>query len=401
MRVTSMLPSTQYQMQQTEQTLESALNQISTGRRVIALSDDPAASANMVRSQSEMANVDQYTSNISSLQAQLQMADSAISTVVSTLNSAVSYGTAGASGTMNSAQREMDAKQIETLLATVVSLGNTSFQGQYIFGGAATGAAPFVAASSTFTSTQGSSGTPLSSSTALTAGSVTQISDATTGLTMTFTASAGDTIATLQSAISSAVSAGTLSSGITATINGSGQLEIGTGSSTAGVYVQSNDAALGAMNAVSGTAVANAYAYVGNSTVNTVPVGNYLSVTSNLPGDQLLSSGTNVLSAMNSLITALRTGTGTQIADAVNSVTSALNKVNQVRVPLDNTLSHLNSQNAYLSNEKVTLTSQQNSLVAVDMSAAATNLSQAQIAHSAALAAAAKVLPSSLLDYLK
>jgi flagellin-like hook-associated protein FlgL len=49
----------------------------------------------------------------------------------------------------------------------------------------------------------------------------------------------------------------------------------------------------------------------------------------------------------------------------------------------------------------VNLQSQQNSIDAVDIPSAATHLSQDQIAQSATLAALAKVLPLSLMDYLK
>jgi flagellin-like hook-associated protein FlgL len=78
-----------------------------------------------------------------------------------------------------------------------------------------------------------------------------------------------------------------------------------------------------------------------------------------------------------------------------------LTYVGQQRVPLDNTISQLNSQDSYLGQEKVTLTTQQTALVGINLADAATNLSQAQLDNSAVLAAAAKVLPQTLLDYLK
>lgn len=400
MRVTSMLADSQYQMQLRQQALAEASQQLSTGKRVNELSDDPAAAANNIRSLTESANVDQFTSNATTLNAQMQTADSAISQIVTTLTTAITIGTSAANGT-NAAQRGINAQQIESLLTSVVALGNTTYQGQYMFAGSSTGSAPFLQAYSSFTSSQGSAGTPLTTSTALTAGSITQISDATTGTNFTFTAHAGDTIATLQAAIAGAVSAGTLSSGVSATINASGKLQIDSGSTSSGIYVSSNDAALGSMGAVSGTNVADAYAYVGSSTVNTVQIGSSMRVDSNLPGDQLLTTGTNVIGAMNSLITALKTGGTTQIGDAVSAVTTALNKVNQVRVPLDNTMNQISTQENYLNQEKVSLTSAQNSLVGIDAAEAATNLSQAQTAYQTVLAAAAKVLPQSLLDYLK
>ena len=401
MQVTTMIPNIDYDMQQTQQALNTALQQVSTGNRVNIPSDDPAAAANDVRSLAESADVDQYTSNVSTLQSQLQTADSSVSSIVSSLNSAISIGTAGANGTSSAADRQSAASQVSSLLTSIISAGNASFQGAYLFGGSASASSPFVAASTTYVSGNGTASNPLSAATALTAGSVTTISDASTGQTMTFTAAAGDTVGTLQTAIASAVSAGTLSAGTTATINASGQLQIATNNSSDGIVVNTNDAVLGNMSAVSGTSVADAYAYVGNNAVNQVQVGDAIKVAANLPGSQLLTSGSNVIGAMNQLITALQNGTTQQIGDAVSAVSAALNSVDVQRVPLDNTISQLNAQESYLSQETVTLTSQQTSLVGISEAEAATNLSQAELANNTVLAAAAKVVPETLLNYLQ
>jgi len=61
----------------------------------------------------------------------------------------------------------------------------------------------------------------------------------------------------------------------------------------------------------------------------------------------------------------------------------------------------LNDQESYLGQETLTLTSQQTSLVGANLADAATNLSRAELVNSAVLAAAAKVVPQTLLDYLK
>jgi flagellin-like hook-associated protein FlgL len=283
----------------------------------------------------------------------------------------------------------------------VIANANTAYQGVYVFGGTASTTQPFVAASTTYTSSQGSAASPLASTSALTAGSVTTISDATTGESMTFKAAAGDTIATLQSAIASAVSTGTLSAGTTAAINANGQLSIGSNSNTTGIVVNSDDEALGSITAVASTKVANAYAYVGNSSVNTVQVGDSLSVVTNISGSQLLTSGTNAIGALTGLITALQSGTTTDIGTATAAVSAALNAVGQQRIPIDNTISQLNSQESYLSQETLTLTTAQTSLVGANLADAATNLSNAEIDNSAVLAAAAKAMPENLLKYLQ
>jgi flagellar hook-associated protein 3 FlgL len=330
----------------------------------------------------------------------MQAADAAISSVITSLNTAVTLGGAGSSGTASAANNQAIAAQVQGVLSGVISQANGSFQGTFLFGGSANGAPPFVQASTTFDSSHGSVAAPLTTATALTAGSVTNISDASTAEQFSFTAAAGDTISTLATAVSAAVAAGTLSLGTTATINAKGQLAISTGSGTKGVVVSTNDAVLGSMSPKFGTQVANAYAYVGNDTVNNVQIGDSVTVSTNIPGDQLFSSGANVIGSLNGLITALQTGNTAQVAAAATAVSTALNYVADQRVPLDSTVNQLSSQESYLGQEKLTLSTQQTALVGVNLATAATNLSQAELDNTAVLAAASKVLPQTLLNYL-
>lgn len=400
MRVANMVPDMEYDLNQSQQSLSVALQQVTTGLRVNQPSDDPAASANMVISLASSAAVDQYTANVSSITAQMQTADSSFSSIVTSLNSAVTLGTSGTSPSASTANKQAIATELEGILTSVVAQGNASFQGVYLFAGSASGTAPLVPASETYTSLTGTTAVPLTGTTPLTAGDVTSISDASTGKTFSFTATASSTISQFSTAVAAAVAAGTLSAGTTVSINANGQMAISSNSTTNGIVVTSNDPALGAMDAIPGTEVANSYAYVGNSTVNSVPVGDSLSVATNVPGSQLFTSGANILGSLSGLITALQSGTSAQIQTATNAISTSLNSVTQQRVPLDNGISQLNSEEAFLSQETLTLTTQQTGLVGVNLATSATNLAQAETTNNAVLAAAAKVLPQSLLSYL-
>jgi len=132
-------------IQQSDQSVQTALQQLSSGQRVSVPSDNPAASAAMVQLQAQSANIDQYTTNADSALSQAQSADSVVSSVVSLLNQAVTLGTAGASGTSNATNRQTIATQIQGLLANVVSLANTQFQGISLFGGSVSGQSAFTA----------------------------------------------------------------------------------------------------------------------------------------------------------------------------------------------------------------------------------------------------------------
>jgi flagellar hook-associated protein 3 FlgL len=291
----NLVPDVLAGLQQTQTALNTALQEVSTGKSVSVPSDNPAASANMVQNTIETKEVDQYTQNTSSVLSTVQTADSALSSVVSSLTQAVTLGTEGANGTSNATNQQAIATQVQGILTSVVSAANTSYQGSYLFGGTANTQVPYTA-----------------------------------------------------------------------------------------------DA-----NSPSG------YAYNGNSGVNSVAVGDDLNIQTNLPGSQIFSNSSNdVLGSLSSLVSALQSGNNSAIETATNAVSSALSYVSQQRVFYGNAESQLNSQETYLQQETVSLTSQANSLVGVDMAQAATALAQAQTANSAALAAAAKVLPTSLLNYL-
>lgn len=283
-------------IQGTQQALNTAVQQVATGQRVAVPSDDPAASAANVQSLAESANVDCYTKNSDSVLSQAQMADSALSNVVSALNQAISIGTQGADGSMTVENRAAIATQVQSVLSEVVSQANTTLNGVSLFAGTAA-AVPAFASDST----------------------------SPTG-----------------------------------------------------------------------------YTYQGDSGVNSAAVGDNMQVDVNVPGDQIFTNPSgNVLGSLSQLISALGSGTSTDIGDAVAGIRSALTNVSQQRVLYAGVVNQVNAQESYLSQETISLASQQQSLTGVDMSVAVSNLTQAQIAHSTILAAAAKVLPTSLLDYLK
>lgn len=131
-------------IEQSDATLQTAYQQVSTGQKVNAPSDNPAASAAYMTLQSEAGNVDQYTTNAESVLSQAQTADSVLTSVVSMLNRAVTIGTEGANSTSTS-DRPALASSITGILASVVSLANTTVGGSSLFGGTTAGATAFTA----------------------------------------------------------------------------------------------------------------------------------------------------------------------------------------------------------------------------------------------------------------
>ncbi len=147
---------------------------------------------------------------------------------------------------------------------------------------------------------------------------------------------------------------------------------------------------------------ASGYKYQGNGGVNVMEIGEALNITTNVPGDQIfMAAGADLFQSLHDLSTSLQSGTQAQITDATASVRTAMDHMTQKRVFYGNGINQLNAQNTYLQQATLNIQAREQSLVGVDISQAVIDLTQAQTANSAALAAAAKILPQSLLDYLK
>jgi len=139
-----LLPNLLLSIQQSRQNLDTATQQLSTQKKVNSLSDDPSAVASLVHNHDQAGQDDQFLKNQSTLQAQFQLADSALSNVITVLTRAVSIGTEGANGTLNNADRLAIAGEVKGLANQLLSLANVTYQGAYLFAGTAVTTQPFV-----------------------------------------------------------------------------------------------------------------------------------------------------------------------------------------------------------------------------------------------------------------
>ena len=288
------LPDLISAIQQTQQQINTDLQQISSGQSVSVPSDDPAAAAMLVRNAGQTAAADQYLRSVDSVQGEMQNADSTLNSVVTTLQRAISLGVEGANGTLNDSDRASIAAEVQGIQTQLVSLANLSYQGSYVFAGTATQTAPYVLDSS----------------------------------------------------------------------------------SPSGVN------------------------YLGNSSSNTITVGDHFSLQTNLPGSQLFSSaGSDVFQAVQDLITSLQAGTN--IDSAVTEISSAYQHINAQRVFYGNAMNQLNSQQSFLNTETTQLAQQQDTIGGADLTKVISNLESAQTARQATLEAMAQTQQTNLFNYIK
>jgi flagellar hook-associated protein 3 FlgL len=147
----NLLPDLLAAISQSEQNQNAATQQLASGRAVNQLSDNPAAVAALVGNHDQSSQDAQFLQNISTLQSKFQVADSAMSNVVTALTRAVTLGTEGATGTLNASDRQAIAGEVQGLISQILSLANTTYQGAYLFAGTAVSTQPFTQSGNTVT----------------------------------------------------------------------------------------------------------------------------------------------------------------------------------------------------------------------------------------------------------
>jgi len=134
------------QAQANEQQLSSEL---SSGVCITSLSQNPVGAGQNVLLLNQIQQDDSFTQSSNVVTGQLQVADTALGSVVTNLTTAISLATRANNGTLNASDVKSIASQISGILNEVQSLANTNYQGRYIFAGGQTAAAPFATSTAT------------------------------------------------------------------------------------------------------------------------------------------------------------------------------------------------------------------------------------------------------------
>jgi flagellar hook-associated protein 3 FlgL len=117
--------------------------QLSSGKRVNRVSDDPGAARSALRYRAESVQTSKYLDNIAKGESFVNASDSALEQMSQVLDDAKSLAVQGANGTQDAASRKALSQSVDSLLTRMVDLSNTVHDGRYIFAGTATYTQPF------------------------------------------------------------------------------------------------------------------------------------------------------------------------------------------------------------------------------------------------------------------
>ena len=358
--------SAENSLSSTQASLQKTLTQLSTGLRINSGADDAAGLSIANGMQANIAALTQSSQNATDGVGMLQTADGALSQVTALLNRAVTLATEAANGNIDSGQSTALNTEFTSIKAEIDQIGQTTdFNGQNVFSSNAP---------ASFSSTEAS----LTTASPLEAGSKTTITDAKTGGTFVFNATATSTVADLQSAISAAASAGTLSSGTALTLDSSGHavVSLTTAAAAAGdsLNISTSDSTLGPMEAASGAN--NTTTFISDGT-QTGPANTTIQTSI-----QALSSAALGLSSAGLDLT-----NATDAASALTAISSAITQVSAQRGQIGASINRLTAASNVMTSQVQNLTSASNSVMNADVGKTVANMTQYNILESTGMAA--------------
>lgn len=367
--------------------LQAAQQQQATGKRVTRPSDDPAATAEILRTTAGLSAIAQFRKNAAAVRTQLGAEDAVATSLQQILTAAKNIAVGAAGSAAGTSIRQTALTQLNLLIEQVKDLGNTQVGTAYIFGGHKTDAPPFQATAS---STAAVAATTLSPTHATIA-----VAGAAAGvyrLTNDVSAPGSVTLTNLSDPTQTQTITGV--TGATTSLNfGALGITLTLGSDWA-------PATAGGAGSLDGhtIAVTNGIVYQGDTNQRTIETDAGSTVPANHTGAELFG---NVLASLQALAAQIETGTSTAVNTALDPVDQAQTQVLGLQAETGGILEHLDDVGAALTVRETTLIDRRRAAEEVDPTEAAIKLLNVQTSLQAAYAATARVLGLSLTDYLR
>jgi flagellar hook-associated protein 3 FlgL len=394
----------------TENRITQLNKQITSTVRVSQASDDPAAIASILATQSDIDRTTQTQTNLQHASTVASSADGALASAASLLDQLRSLAAQGANSSATAATRTTLSEQVKAIQETLVSIANTQVEGRYIFAGDDPTTAPYT--SSVLANNLNNPaalfdiGTPATDSEKFSVTYTDTLGAVQNAVVSVPATATGITGSAFVSQLNAALTTSGVT-GVTAQIGADGALRF-TGSNVLSV---THTLTPGVTQAV---AVNNASLTEGviqtNVAVNTTTISNATgsSIVPGMTAQQIFDArnpdGTpaagNIFRTVYALGQALLNNDQPGVQAAALALPSAVTQLGQATTHYGNTQSWLAQAADDASSKLVNLHQILSSLRDTDVAQAATDLTLAQTAMQAALAAHGTLNLRSLFDYL-
>src|SRR5450631_821399 len=396
MRVTDSLNQSQFLAAITllQSNLNQTSNEMSSGQQFTTASQNPTAAGSVNNYKQALAQSQQYGTNASSAQTNLNVEDSALSQVQTQLQALRTLALEANSGTLTNSNLSAIASQAVQIQNSLLSLANTTNgNGEYIFGGYAAQTQPFTlsATGATYNGDQGQRQVQIA------AGQT--VADGDNGNTVF------NQIKTGNGTFAVSATAGNLGSGIVGatTVSNPAAYDGGTYSITF--------TAPGTYQVTEGATLVTTGTYTDGGTI----AFNGVQVTLNgqpAAGDSFglaPSANQSLFTTVQNLVGALQTGItspassaalNNSINGAINNIDQALNQTSNVRATIGGRLNSITTQQSVATSQQTQLQQSITNLQGLDYASAITTLDQHNTTLSAALQAFTLTQGLSLFKFL-
>lgn len=145
MRVTSMMQGTQLlrNIRNNNSGITDLQNKLATGQRIHRPGDDPIGIGYLMRYNSELNRNEQFLENARTAMAYLDVMDSLMQQISDVLYRAQRLAQQGGTGTTTEDARLHIAAEVKHLKEQLVNIGNSNFNGRYLFNGQKTDQPPY------------------------------------------------------------------------------------------------------------------------------------------------------------------------------------------------------------------------------------------------------------------
>lgn len=396
MRVTQSLDQSQFlsAINSLESNINQTNNQISSGLQFTTASQNPTAAGSVDNYTQALAQSEQYGTNATSAQTNLNTEDNALTQVQSQLQSLRSLALEANSGSLSNTDRTAIATQAVQIQNSLLSLANTqNGNGEYIFGGFAAQTQPFTltATGATYNGDQGQRQVQIAAGQTLADGDNgdTVFNQIKTGNgTFTVSANSGNTGSGIVGATTvsnpAAYDGGTYS--IKFTAPGTYQVLEGATPVITGSYTD------GGTIAFNGVQVTLSGQPATGDSFSLAPSGNQ-----------------SLFTTVQNLVTALQTGVTTPVSatslnnsinESINNIDQALAQTSDVQASVGGRLNTITTQQSVAASQQTQLQQSISTLQSLDYASAITTLDQQNTTLSAALQAFSQTQGLSLFKFL-
>jgi flagellar hook-associated protein 3 FlgL len=117
--------------------------QIASGRRINRPSDDPVGVGSVLQTNSSLSALTQYQRNLEAARSRQTLEEQTLGELTNVLERAKELGVAQGTATSNARTRRVARAEVDRLIEFTQGLGNTTFQGRFLFGGQYADRMPF------------------------------------------------------------------------------------------------------------------------------------------------------------------------------------------------------------------------------------------------------------------